>query len=158
MGPRSRLALPLLALAIVLTTSGFLFGGGDKPIRIKGEITVSGDVNPGPDGAPSPVVLRIYQLRSAGVFQSADFFAIYDDEQATLGQGLIAREELNLPPGATQEYEREFDKETKFIGVLAAFRDIEEASWRSVLEVPRKKKKLKLRIEVGKDTVSVTRK
>src|SRR5262245_11091807 len=73
-----------------------------KPTPTHAQLIVSGDVNPDPSGRASPIVVRIFQLRNDGEFAAADFFALYDNEKATLGASLIAREEYVLAPGETR--------------------------------------------------------
>ena len=129
--------------------------GGPSAIRIKGSMVASPDLNPDSGGRPSPVVVRVYQLRSPGAFQSSDFFSLYDNEIATLGQNLITREEFELQPGEDREYETEMDLATKYLGVIAAFRDLENARWRAVVKLP-DKKKVRLQIELESLAVSVS--
>src|SRR5690606_26027525 len=56
-------------------------------------------MNPGPDGADRPLTLTIVQLRSAGAFDSADFFAL-QNPQGALGGDLVKADQLALTPGA----------------------------------------------------------
>ena len=42
------------------------------------------DVNPGPDGRPSPIVLRLYQLKADAAFGNSDYFPLFDDEKKVL--------------------------------------------------------------------------
>jgi type VI secretion system protein VasD len=116
----------------------------------------SPDLNPDPGGRPSPVVVRVYQLRSPGAFQNADFFALYDNEIATLGQNLITpAEEFQLQPDESREYKTELDLATKYLGVIAAFRDLENARWRAFVKLP-DKKKVRLKIKLESLAVSVS--
>ncbi|TMG63555.1 MAG: type VI secretion system lipoprotein TssJ [Chloroflexi bacterium] len=48
------------------------------------------DANPGPDGRPSPIVLRLYQLKADAAFANSDYFPLFDDEKKVLGQDLKA--------------------------------------------------------------------
>lgn len=146
-------------LAVVLALTGC--AGAPKPIEVEGNISAAAELNPDYNGRSSPVVIRVYQLRSASAFQTADFFTIYDEESAALGKDLIFREELELQPGESREYKREMDPETRFVGVLAAFRDVEASTWRSMAEIPEKKfyeffKDNKLFIKLGSDSVTVS--
>ena len=101
-------------------------------------ITVAADVNPDSGGRASPVVVRIYQLKEQGAFAASDFFAIYDNESATLGGGLIGREEYVLNPGEQRELELKLDKDAKFLGAVAAYRDIRNSKWRALTAAPKK--------------------
>lgn len=143
---RMRVLRAALWLLLIVGLSGC--SGGPSAIRVKGSMETSPDLNPDTGGRPSPVVVRVYQLRSPGAFQSADFFPLFDNEIATLGQNLVTREEFELQPGESREYKNELDLSTKYLGVIAAFRDLENARWRSLLKLPDKKKvRLKIRLE-----------
>lgn len=112
---------------------------GVKPTAMAGSITISSDVNPDHTGRPSPVIVRIYQLRNSGVFTSADFFNLYDNESNVLSGDLVTREEYNLLPGEIKSIDPVIDSQTHYIGVIAAFRDIEQSSWRAISVLPEKK-------------------
>lgn len=109
--------------------------------RVKSPMTIaaSADANPDGTGRPSPVVVRVYQLRTDAAFTSADFFALYDDEQKVLGQELISRDEYVLAPSESRVIDVAVSGDTRFVGAIAAFRDIRNAQWRAaVAAVPQK--------------------
>jgi len=128
---------------------------GPSAIKFKGNIKTSTDVNPDPAGRPSPVVVRIYLLRSPGPFLNADFFDLYDNANATLGQNLIIWEEVELRPGEAREFDTKIDIATKYVGVLAAYRDLEHSRWRELVTLP-DKKKVYLNIKLDSLAVSVS--
>src|SRR6185436_10305384 len=68
--------------------------------RTKSAMTLvaSADTNPDRSGRPSPIVVRVYQLKTDAAFSGADFFALYDDDQKVLGAELITRDEYVLNP------------------------------------------------------------
>ena len=102
-------------------------------------IAASADANPDGTGRPSPVVVRVYQLRTDAAFTSADFFALYDDDQKVLGQELISRDEFTLAPSESRVIDVAVSGDTRFVGAIAAFRDIRNAQWRAaVAAVPQK--------------------
>ena len=74
---------------------------------------------------------RIYELKTDAAFGRADFFSLWDGESATLGADLVARDELQLRPGETRTLQRTLQPDTREIGVVAAFRDLERAQWRA---------------------------
>lgn len=127
-----------LAVCAVLALGGCASSG---PARIpsSGSIVVSSDVNPNPEGRPSPVVLRIYELRGASVFRSADFFPLYRNASKTLGRDLLGEQEFELRPGQSRKFTRKLPAGTRFVGVVAAFRDLDKAGWRSLAALPKKK-------------------
>ena len=52
---------------------------------------------------------------------------------------LVGREEFQLQPAETRQYRRQLQPDTKFIGVVGAFRDLEQARWRQAVPVPSKR-------------------
>ncbi|MES9901533.1 MAG: type VI secretion system lipoprotein TssJ [Sedimenticola sp.] len=105
-------------------------------VDLQGVIQVSEDVNPGFEGRPSPIVVRIYQLKSVDLFEKVDFFSIYDDEKTALSDPQLVREELDLQPGETIPYIRSWGADANYIGVVVAFRDLDNAKWRSYIALP----------------------
>jgi type VI secretion system protein VasD len=94
------------------------------------------DANPGPDGHPSPIVVRLYQLKADTAFINSDYFPLIDDEKKVLGGDLLSREEQELFPGQTVSLEIPFAAETRFIGVAGGYHDTGSASWRAIAPAP----------------------
>jgi type VI secretion system protein VasD len=90
------------------------------------------DLNPDADGRPSPVVVRIYQLSSATDFLSAEFSAVYRNDAGILGKTLISKQEFVAIPGEHDTMQWDVASETRALGVLVAFRDIDHAHWRLI--------------------------
>ena len=79
-------------------------------------------VNPDLNGRPSPVVVRLFELKHPVAFENADFFSLYERPKETLDPDLVTSEEEG----------------SRYVGVLAAYRDLGEASWRYVVPVTAK--------------------
>jgi type VI secretion system protein VasD len=119
-----------------------------KPTEIQGSIEASAKLNPSVSQRASPVMLRIYELKTAAAFNSADFVSMYQRDQAELAADLVAREEMVLSPGETRPYAKTLAPETRFIGVMAAYRDLERAKWRSIVAIqPGQKQRLVIRAD-----------
>ncbi|MGA2708484.1 MAG: type VI secretion system lipoprotein TssJ [Steroidobacteraceae bacterium] len=103
-----------------------------QPITAKLSIVVSADVNPDAQNRPSPIVIRIYQLKDDAAFKDADFFGLYDKEEATLAAALVSRVEFELAPGERRNVDFSMSLDARFIGVIAAYRDIRGAAWRAL--------------------------
>jgi len=131
--------LPLRCLVILMMAALAACASG-QPKSTKARMTViaQSDVNPDASGRPSPIVVRVYQLQQDAKFASADFFALFDDEQQLLGADLLARDEITLAPGERKEVQVEVKGEAKFLGAVAAFRDIRNSQWRVVQPAPKK--------------------
>jgi type VI secretion system protein VasD len=106
-----------------------------EPANLVITVLAHPDVNPDIRGRASPLSLRLFELKSGATFQTADFFALYDRDQATLGADLFGREELIVKPGETQTVTRKANPETRLLGVVAAFRDLEHSVWRVAVAV-----------------------
>lgn len=152
---RVRAPLAVGALFVLLAVSLGLSACAAKPPKptpARAELVASADVNPDASGRASPVVVRLYQLRNDGEFASADFFALYDKEKETLGASLISREEYVLAPGETRKLELPLNPEARFLGAIAAYRDIRSARWRALTRAPEKS----LLDLLGKDGVTLS--
>jgi len=84
--------------------------------------------------------VKFYELKSTAAFDAGDFFSIFDNEQKTIGVGLLDSDVLQLRPGETFEFERTFKTDTRYLAVIAAFRDIEHSRWRATLPIASKEK------------------
>lgn len=145
----------ILALILLLSGCGakeLVFGDGAT--RINTRIVASESVNPDIEGRASPVVVRAYLLRDPTAFQDADFFALYQNEAGTLGQDLVERFEFQLEPGETLDREFQFEdtSQVTHLGLIAAFRDLDEAQWRQVYAPDLGERN---RLTVTLDTVSI---
>ena len=116
-------------------------------------IAVSADANPDSSGRPSPVVVRVYQLKTDAAFTGADFFALFNDDQMVLGQELISRDEFTLSPSERKTMDVTLAADTRFVGAIAAFRDIRNAQWRVL--VPATNKGLNVAVERARVLLSV---
>jgi len=123
--------------AIALAACGSKPAVPDK-IDMEFEVTTTAGINPDVNGRSSPLVLVIMQLRARDKFAGADFFSLYDPGAAILGEDLLGRDQLTLVPDAMRTIPVELDPETQFLGVVAAFSDLETATWRDVVEIPQK--------------------
>lgn len=131
-----------LITAFLLTWLVASFAGCGKknvkppPTVIAAQIIVSPGVNPDQNGRPSPVVLKIYELKALGKFKAADFYGLLNDDAAMLGKDLVHSEEMHVQPGVKQPYHRTVTTDTEYIGVIAAYRNINEAVWKAMAPVP----------------------
>jgi type VI secretion system protein VasD len=78
------------------------------PPLLQGTIKVDQAANPNPNGRASPIVVRVYELRSPAAFSGADFFCLVRqrvrDPRTAIWSG---REEYGLNPAETQPYKRQ---------------------------------------------------
>ncbi|GGB45919.1 type VI secretion lipoprotein [Roseibium aquae] len=110
------------------------------PTPVEVQLQADENVNPNENGDPAPVVVRVYELKGMSAFNNGEFFDFADDDTKLLGGDLIGKQEYELTPGQTKEYDRSVSSEATHIGVVAAFRDIQSAQWRDSIELDAEKK------------------
>jgi type VI secretion system protein VasD len=123
------------AVALALALAGCAGPPPPAPTVVHVVLTAAPDANPTPSGQGAPVMLRIYQLASATGFDGAEFFPLFNQDQATLGAAMLNRDELILPPGQTRTLTLMPGDAVKVLGVFAAYRDIQHAAWRGTAAV-----------------------
>lgn len=141
-----------LSLLLCLSACSFL-----KPSPTIAEIsaTASAKINMDARGRATPVAIRIYVLKNTTAFGASDFFTLYEKEQQTLGDSLISREEALLQPGETKVFQAKTLEPGAQLGVIAAFRNIDKANWRSTV-TPIGGKTNDIRVTVNGDSVAIT--
>ena len=110
-----------------------------EPTRVVLEFEAAGNINPNPEGRASPLVLRIYQLKSYSKFEDAEFFALYEQDDEVLGGELIHKEEIMLKPDEKRTVFYETTDDTRTIGIIGAFMDYEQSQWKAAAGVKKNK-------------------
>jgi type VI secretion system protein VasD len=108
------------------------------PVTMRATVTLAATAgsNPNEEGRPSPIVVRLYQLRAAGAFNDADFAMLNKTDQSVLGQDLIRRDEYTLIPGGRRQMEIDMPEQAATLCAVAAFQRIETAVWRACVALP----------------------
>ncbi|WP_455219712.1 type VI secretion system lipoprotein TssJ [Kaarinaea lacus] len=130
------LPLFLIICLVLLLASGCastkrFFGISNIDITLKAE----DDVNIDQTGNPTPVVVRFYELRDIQDFRKAEFNSLYNNEQTSVGKHIVKRDEFELKPGDKREIERVAKRDTRYIGILAAYNDVDNAKWRAIISL-----------------------
>ena len=145
----------IISLSTIFILSGCgIFGGTSEPEAITVDLIISASkkLNPDMENRASPIVIRIYQLTQIDTFNNSDFFALYENDQTLLAKDLKYREELEIQPGQSTTTSLEVSANSKYIAVLAAYRDLDKAQWKSFLEInPINLQPMK--IEVGESAI-----
>lgn len=139
-----RLLLPLFLAPFLVTSCGLMAPKKPPPTEIEIKpapaaadidfmVVASPLMNPGPDGAPSPVVMRLYQLNGETNFANASFQQLWEDDAKTLGPTMLAKTELFLTPGGVQRIKANLIKGTTIVAVVVGFRQFETAKWRAMV-------------------------
>jgi len=151
---RHRPSILIAACAVMLVTIACA-SSPPKPARTRLTVAATADTNPDANGRPSPVVVRVYQLKADVAFNAAEFFALFDDEMKVLGPDLIGRNEYTMAPSERRTLELDVSADAKFVGVIAAYRDIRNAQWRTIVQAPLKKDDVTIAVERARVVFSV---
>lgn len=155
-----------LLSALASVTAALWLGGCAKapvieppppPALLEIAIQASAAVNPDAEGRPSPVMLRVYQLKEFAAFRKATLNELWGSESALLGAALVAQREFALRPGESASASMELPADVRQLGVAAAFRDFRGGTWRAVADVPQPTKpgsKQVLTVALDADSVS----
>ena len=103
--------------------------------RLELQLAASDQLNPDINGRPSPVVVRLIELKNPVLFETTDFFSLYGQPKELLAPDLIAAEELELRPGERLTFKLRLGEGSRYVGVLAAYRDLPGTRWRYVIQL-----------------------
>ena len=138
MGGKMQLARrTMLVAGVVLALAGC--GGKEPPPPpppgvVELSIAAAPNVNPDAAHRPSPITVTVYQLAERGALDRADFFQLGKPE--TLAADQRSRNDVLLTPGEQKNLTEPLKEGARYIALVAAFRAIDKASWRAVVEVP----------------------
>lgn len=136
-------SFPRLTRATAVAVSGVLLcacssTGLPTPLeksKLELAIAASDHLNLDDKGRASPLMVRIYELKTDVAFQEADFFTLQQQDKLILGTDLLAKDEIILRPGETRVIRRKSHPDTTAIGVLAGYRQLSSATWRVVYKL-----------------------
>ncbi len=95
-------------------------------------------MNPDESGRSSPIVVRLFQLRADGEFVPPNS-SICMGRRRKSSASFVSREEYVLTPGQTRDLEIPLNAQTRYLGVIAAYRDIRAAQWRALARAPERR-------------------
>ncbi|AKS09680.1 type VI secretion system lipoprotein TssJ [Pseudomonas trivialis] len=130
-----RVAVTSMLLALALLAGCSSLSPFSTLTKLDLILTASDEVNPDLHGRPSPVVVQLLELRHPVAFENADFFSLYSRAEQTLPRDWVSSEELELRPGEQLALKLSVEPHSRYIGVLAAYRDLPHVQWRLVLPV-----------------------
>ncbi|MEE1924025.1 type VI secretion system lipoprotein TssJ [Pseudomonas sp. 148P] len=128
-----RYLIPLLALGSLLLGGCSALSPYSSVTKLDLTLSAAADLNPDLHGRPSPVVLRLLELKHPVAFENADFFSLYQRADSVLAADLTSVEELELSPGKQVRLKLSVRPTSAYVAVLAAYRDLPETRWRQVI-------------------------
>lgn len=104
--------------------------------NLKLTVNAASDINPDEKDKPSPLFIRLYELKSPQLFEKADFIAMYERDEEVLGADFIAKQELTrFVPGTERTESLVLSKETRYVGLYAEFFDYGNSQYKIVFPV-----------------------
>lgn len=157
-------ALPSLIICSTFMLNGCGLFSKDDPspaaaavsTSVQLNLAASNNLNPDIEGRASPLVIRIYQLENIAAFNNSDFFALYENDQALAGEDIKYREEQEIRPGQKISNKHEQQSGAHYIAILAAFRDLDHAQWKSFIEMKPGENEV-FNVSLDKSSVSIAR-
>ncbi len=118
------------------------------PTTIEATAEASAQVNPDTRKRPSPVMVRVYELKARTQFDAADYITLFERDKDVLGSELVLRDEFVMRPGESKDLSRTPNADTKFLAVLVGYRDMVKSRSRAIVElVPHEKNRLVVKVD-----------
>lgn len=94
------------------------------------------DVNPDDKNRPSPLFVRLYELKSPQQFERANFIDLYERDKEVLGADMLAKQTLKrLKPGDERKDKLVLSTQTRYVGLMAEFFQYQKAKFKIVIPV-----------------------
>lgn len=143
----------LLIIFLILGIQGC--ATSENAPQIKTTYFANAQVNPNIMNKPAPLVVTMYQLKTDSIIKNTDFISLYTDPKAALESSIISREQIEIKPNQQIETTQDLDPDTRYLAIIAAYRDIDNAQWRKLIKVKNNAKSLKLQITFGKKEIDI---
>ena len=109
-----------------------------KTMYVEGDIQATTILNPDIKGEYKPVNIKVFYLKSDTEFSQAGFADLYKYTDKALGDSILHISTHQLLPGQSIELEEDVPMGLKYIGVVAAFRHLQNATWKDIKAIPEK--------------------
>ncbi|WP_458737000.1 type VI secretion system lipoprotein TssJ [Pseudomonas chlororaphis] len=126
----------LLFATVLLLTACASSPPPPNPTVVVMHIQAAADLNLSAGGQATPVRVRLYELKSGAVFSRADYFSLVNATSATLSTDLVAQDELLIQPGQQLTLERKLDEQSRLLGLVVSYRELDSAVWRQMVSIP----------------------
>lgn len=103
-----------------------------EPVKLKLSFIANSQLNPDTKNRPSPIMVRLYELKNPSTFEQADYFSLFDKDKIILGEDMLVKDEFIMRPGEEKRIDRKSHPQTTAIGILAGYRDLSISNWRVV--------------------------
>lgn len=110
-------------------------------------------LNPDINGRASPVVVTFYQLTAPFRFRQASYNAITDNSARVLGRDLLDKQSLEIRPGSQKILHLQLDSQVRYLGIVAAYRNMNQANWHQLIKINPKMGNPKIKITLDSQSV-----
>lgn len=94
------------------------------------------DINPDDKKRPSPLFLRMYELKSTKQFEKANFIDLFERDSEILGADLVAKQTLKrLRPGDDRVDSFVLKPETRYVGLFAEVLQYKDAKFKILIPI-----------------------
>lgn len=99
-------------------------------------IQADNDINPDANNRPSPVFVRMYELKSPIIFHQADFMTLFNKDKAVLEADFVKKSDLKIfVPGDKRESNMVLTPGTKYVALYAEFLQYQNANYKVIFPV-----------------------
>lgn len=98
-------------------------------------LEASPDINPDQVGIASPLNVKTYLLSERTTFDNLGFESALDEADTLLSDQLLSTKEYIFQPKESIKYSIKLSKDSKFIVIVAAYRDMDKSKWKLVVPV-----------------------
>jgi len=100
------------------------------------DFVVDADINPDELDNPSPLFIRMYELKTSKMIKKADFIDIYERDKKVLGADMIAVHKLKrFKPGESRTEHFVLNKKTHYVAFYAEFLKFKDSKYKVVVPV-----------------------
>lgn len=104
------------------------------PTFVNLTISADSDLNPDLTSRPSPLVLKLVEMKAHTAFSNADYFKLSASPKTALGPDYMIDETMPVRPGEIKKLKLKMHDQGKYLGFVAGYRDIEQVKWRYIVK------------------------
>lgn len=136
-GQRVKCRLALLCTAVLCGTLVACASSQTKPVKVSGDIQAQRSINLDVDGIAQPVIVRLFFLNDDEPFHNASFKELLQGDPNQLFAGaLVHFERMQVLPGQRLKLDSRIARGSQFVGVAAAFRQLNSTDWKMIKTLP----------------------
>ena len=139
---------------ILFSIISFILTGCASSVKISGSSAQY--LNPDVDGQASPIVITVYQLQNDYGFQQADYTSLINNPAAVLSSDLLEKSSFEVQPGDDFDFKQKTYPNTRFIGIVAGFRDPNSVSWHKAVPLEKPGDRISIDLTLESAGISIS--